>query len=133
MPLYEYLCPNHHYQEIICSIKDMPTSVPCNQCDEIAHRTFTPSGCYTGNQDGEWIRDALTMFNRKDADPVVARAVKEPTRENVVAAMRHKGYEVAEKECRPAHRETPDEYRQESHHRFMRHWMNKNRIEVSTR
>lgn len=131
-PVYDYCCDQGHYQEVICHVSEMQPFTKCTVCGKPAKRTFTPSGHYTGNQDAGWARASLGIFDKDDKDPVVRRAFDTPTKGNVMAALRHKGYDIHEG-SRPGRRATSDDYINESHPRFMRHWMEKNRIEVRTR
>ena len=41
MPLYEYACPNGHYQERIFAVKDRAAVIDCEQCDMLAERILS--------------------------------------------------------------------------------------------
>jgi len=130
MPIYSYLCDCGHYQEDISSVSNMKDFVVCNECGQIAKKIIAPSKHYTGNQDAAWVRNCLGIFNKGDSDPTVKKAFDTPTKANIQAALKKKGYDIHEKGNKPNHRATSEEYINESHPRFMRRWMEMNRVEV---
>lgn len=131
-PIYGFECEDNHCNEIICKVSDYKPTIPCPQCGKLAKRTFTPSGCFTGNQDARWIRGCLGMFNRHDSDPVVRKAFESPTRSNVMAAMKKQGISIYEG-GKPGKSQTTMEYWNTNHDRIMRNIMKRETIEVNSR
>jgi len=133
MPIYEYECQRcGNMQEEITSVTEMRQYIECQKCKGISKKIMTASRQYTGNQDAPWARGFLGIFNKHDAHPVVRQAFKNPTKSNVMAAMRHKGYSVHDDE-RPGKVQTPMDYWKERHDPLMRNIMKRDAIEVRTR
>ena len=68
----------------------------CKTCGMIAERIFTPSGCFTANQDANWIRSVLEVVNKDDKSLHVQSFLKNPTRDNYKAWMKGEGIRPAE-------------------------------------
>jgi hypothetical protein len=75
--------------ERICRIDQYKT--PCPDCAGEAHRIISASGCFTANEDADWIRSVREVVDKDDDSPATQQFLKEPTRANLRLWMEHTG------------------------------------------
>lgn len=68
----------------------------CRKCGKKAERIFTPSGCFIGNQDADWIRSVTEVVDKDNPAPHVQRFLKNPNRRNYKAWMKGEGLRPTE-------------------------------------
>ena len=110
MPIYEYVCQYGHYHDVICGVSDLKPTSKCPECGKTAKRAWRPSGGYVSNMDDTtWSKVTAEVLDPRDSNPIMVEARQNPTKRNVLKAMKYKGLRFEEK-GEKEHRETTDQF-----------------------
>jgi putative FmdB family regulatory protein len=97
MPIYDYECDNCGDRfEIITSNLDLQHTT-CRYCGQQATKIITPGGCYTANEDADWIKSVTAVVDKDSTAPHCREFLKNPTRSNYKAWMQGEGIRPMER------------------------------------